>query len=482
MTHLQTRPGAATGTAAGTVARPGPLLALVLCGQFMAVLDGSIVNVAVPTIRTDLGASGAALQLVIAGYSIAYAVLLITGARLGARFGYGRLFQAGLAGFTVTSLACGLAPGTGWLIAFRLMQGAGAAVMVPQVMSLLQRTFTGAARARAIGLFSGVTAAGVAFGQIAGGLLVGADLFGSGWRPVFLVNVPIGLLLMAAGVRLLPRLPGDASRGFDLPGLVTLAAALGLLVVPLVLGHELGWPVWGWAMLAGSVLLFGLFTVIERRIARAGGQPLISGRVLKAPGLRPSVAGLFTIMAAYAGFMFTFALHQQASLGHGALKAGLCSAPVAIGFGVTSLYWQKLPARLHGVLPTLAGVLLGGGYLLLGVLLGGGAGIGAVVLLETGLLGLVAGCAYAPLFARALARVAPEDAADASGVTVTVLQLGQVVGVAALGSVFLGQVDLPAPAADSGHALLVTLGVNLVVVFAGVVFAARSRRAGAATG
>ncbi|WBP88905.1 MFS transporter [Kitasatospora cathayae] len=476
MTDLQIRPGVAGGTTGAPTVRPGLLLALVLCGQFMAVLDSSIVNVAVPTIRTDLGASGAALQLVIAGYTIAYAVLLITGARLGARYGYSRLFQLGLAAFTATSLACGLAPTTGWLIAFRLLQGAAGALMVPQVMSLLQRTFTGAARTRAIGLYSAVLAVGVASGQVLGGVLVSADLFGTGWRPVFLVNVPFGLVLLAVGARLLPRLPGDASRGFDVPGLVVLGAALGLLVVPLVLGHELGWPAWGWAMLAGGVLLFGLFVVVERGVARRGGQPLIPGRVLRAPGLRPAAVGLFTIMAAYAGFMFAFALHQQAGLGHSALRAGLCSAPVAIGFGVGSLHWHRLPGRLHGMLPSVSGVVLGGGYLVLGVLLGGGAGVGAVVLVETALFGLAAGCAYAPLFARALAGVAPEDAADASGVTVTVLQLGQVIGVAVLGSVFLGRVDLPAPAADSGHALLVTLAVNTVLVLVGAVFAERSRR------
>ncbi|MCG6493575.1 MFS transporter [Kitasatospora sp. A2-31] len=476
MTDLQTRPSAVGSSTEARAVRPGLLLALVLCGQFMAILDVSIVNVAVPTIRTDLNASGAALQLVIAGYTIAYAVLLITGARLGARYGYSRLFRVGLAGFTAASLACGLAPATGWLIAFRLLQGAGSALMVPQVMSLLQRTFTGAARTRALGLYSAVLAGGMAIGQVLGGVLVSADLFGTGWRPVFLVNVPIGLALLAAGARLLPNLPGDRNRGFDVPGLVVLGAALGLLVVPLVLGHELGWPAWGWAMLAASAALFALFVEVERRIARRGGQPLISGRVLRAPSLRPAALALFMIMAAFAGFLFAFALHQQAGLGHGALRAGLCSAPVALGFGLSSLHWHRLPARLHGVLPVIAAALLAPGYLLLGVLLRDGADIGAQALTVTAVLGLIAGCAYSPLFARALAKVDPADAADASGVMVTVVQLGQVVGVAVLGSVFLGGVDLPAPAGESGHALLVTTAAIAAAVAVAAVAAGRIRR------
>ncbi|MEE1828644.1 MFS transporter [Streptomyces sp. BE20] len=487
MTDLQTRrgpsgaappadpPGAPPAAAPGT--RPGLLLALVLCGQFTAVLDTAIVNVAVPTIRADLGASGAALQFVVAGYTVAYAVLLITGARLGARYGYSRLFQYGLALFTAASLACGLAPSTGWLIAFRLLQGAGAALMVPQVMSLVQRTFTGPARTRALGLYAAVLAGGVAAGQVLGGILVNADLFGSGWRPVFLVNVPIGLLLLAAGARLLPDLPGDRDRGFDVPGLVVLAAALGLLVVPLVLGHELGWPAWGWAMLGAGTVLVVVFAVVERRIARRGGQPLISGRVLGAAGLLPAAGALFMIMAAFAGFMFAFALHQQTGLHYSALHAGLCSAPIAVGFGVASLHWQRLPRRLHGALPVLGTALLAPGYVLLGLMLGGGTGVGAGALLLTAVLGLVAGCSYAPLFARALGRVAPADAADASGVTVTTIQLGQVAGVALLGSVFLGSVDMPAPARDSGYALLVTTVVAGVGAALAAFFAVRVRRA-----
>ncbi len=392
MTDVQIRPTTAQPAAGGASARPGLLLGLVLTGQFMAVLDVSVVNVAVPTIRTDLHASGAALQLVIAGYTIAYAVLLITGARLGARYGYSRLFQYGLTGFSAASLACGLAPTTGSLIAFRLLQGVGAAVMVPQVMSLVQRTFTGAARARALGLYSAVVAGGVAVGQVVGGVLISADLFGTGWRPVFLVNVPIGLVLLLFSRRLLPVLPGDGSRRFDLVGLVVLAAAIGTLVVPLVLGHELGWPVWGWVMLAVSGLLFALF------------------------GLHPS-------------------------------------------------------------LPMLGLAVLAPAYLVFGLLMSGGGELGFGNEALLGLAGLAAGCAYSPLFGRALGRVDQADAADGTGVLVTVIQLGQVLGVALLGSVFLGQVSFPAPARTSGTALLVTCGAIAVAFVLAALFAHRTRRA-----
>ncbi|MEV8095522.1 MFS transporter [Kitasatospora sp. NPDC085879] len=421
-------------------------------------------------------ASGAALQLVIAGYTIAYAVLLITGSRLGARYGYSRMFRLGLAAFTAASLACGLAPATGWLIGFRVAQGIGAAVMVPQVISVIQRLFTGAARVRALGLYAAVLAGGLAIGQVVGGLLVSADLFGTGWRPVFLVNVPLGLLLLAASRRLLPDLPGDAGRGFDLPGLVTLAAALGLLVVPLVLGHELGWPVWGWAMLAGSVLMLALFAAVERRVAVRGGQPLIAERVLHAPGLLPSAGAIFLIMAGFAGFMFAFALHQQAGLGSSALRAGLLSVPVSVGFGAASLLWQ----RLHRSLPVLGLAVVAPGYVLIGLLLSGGGPVGPAAQVALAVTGLAAGCAYSPLFARALGRVAPVDAADASGVMVTVLQLGQVIGVTLLGTVFLGAVSYPAPADVSGHALLVTttvIGGGLVVAAGLAGLAGRTGRA-----
>ncbi|GAA1971298.1 MFS transporter [Kitasatospora viridis] len=482
MTDLQTsRPhSAAVPAQADRPARggrPGLVLALILTGQFMAILDVAVVNVAAPTISTDLHASGAGLQMVIAGYTIAYAVLLITGARLGARYGHRQLFQLGLAGFTIASLACGLAPTTATLIGFRFLQGIGSALMVPQVMSLIQKTFTGAPRARALGVYTAVIAGGSVVGQVLGGVLVSADLFGSAWRPVFLINVPIGLVLLALGHRTLPHLPKDRERRLDLVGLLVLAVAIGLLVVPLVLGHELHWPLWGWLMLAGSVLAFGLFAQVERRIARRGGQPLIHGRVLGSPGLAAGAGALFLIMFNFSGFLFAFAMHLQAGLGDSPLRAGLTFAPVAVGFGVSGLHWHRLPKRLHLPLPMI-GLLVGGvGYLALGVLVSGGRQLDLGVELLLLVNGVAAGFAYSPLFARALSRVAPADAPDASGVMVTMVQLGQVVGVSLLGTIFLGAVNFPARASASGHAMEVTTVFMIVGAVIAAGFALRTRRA-----
>src|SRR4051812_30704375 len=327
MTALLDRPRASTGAAA----RPGNVLGVLLLGQFMAILDVSIVNVAAPTLRLDLDASGAGLQLAIAGYTISYAVLLITGARLGDRLGHGRAFRVGLAGFTAASLLCGLAPTTAVLIAFRFVQGAAAALMMPQVMSLIQRTFDGTARARALSLYSAVIACGAVVGQVLGGVIVSADLFGTGWRPVFLVNVPIGLVLLVLAGRHLPADRGQPTRSLDPAGVVTLSAAVLLLVLPLVLGHEEHWPLWGWLSLAASGPAFLGFVLVERRLHRRGGSPLVSGRVLRAPGLLVGAAAFFVAMINYAGYLFTFAPHPQSGLGGSARDAGPALAPAAIG-------------------------------------------------------------------------------------------------------------------------------------------------------
>jgi MFS family permease len=446
--------------------RPGLVLALLLTGQFMAILDVSIVNVAAPTLRADLHASGAGLQMVIAGYTISYAVLLITGARLGDRFGGARVFRTGLAGFTTASLLCGLAPNTSVLVTFRLVQGVGAALMMPQVMSLIQRTFAGPARARALSLYSAVIACGAVVGQVLGGVLVSADLFGTGWRPVFLVNVPIGLALLF-GTRRLPVDHGARERQLDPAGVVALSSSVLLLVVPLVLGHEEHWPAWGWVSLATSVAVFGLFVAIERRVAERGGSPLVSGRVLRAPGLVVGAAALFIAMINYGGFLFSIALHLQSGLGESPARAGLVFAPAAVGFALTGLTWRYLPVRVHGPMIPFGLVAAALGYLLLAPILRGGGTGGVVLGIDLLFIGLALGLAFSPMLTVALTYVPLPDAADASGVLVTVFQLGQVVGVAALGTIYLSLVHAPGPH-ESAHAL----GVTLVVLAASALIAA----------
>ena len=482
-----TTPGQAGRTVPGTgrPSRPGALLAVVLTGQLMAVVDVFIVNVGLPTIHERLHASGASLQLVVAGYTIAYAVLLVTGARLGAILGYARMFLSGAALFTLASLGCGLAGTVVQLIALRFVQGAGAAMMIPQVLSLIQRGFTGEARARAMTFYSAILACGALLGQIAGGLLISADVAGTAWRPLFLVNVPIGLVLLAAGMRWLPRLDGGHGR-LDLAGVATLGPTVLAFVLPLVLGQEEHWPTWGWACLAASAAGVGVFAVVERWVSRRGGHPIVSGQVLRLPGLASSIAAIFLVMAVFSGFLFALTLHLQEALGDSALRAALTFAPTGVAFAVVSLSWRRLPARTHHAVSitgfaAYALALLG----LAAALHGGGSG-GAGLYLALTLLGAASAAAFSPLMTRALVRVPVEHAADASGLLVTTIQLAIVTGVATFGTLYLSLAGrLPAHAAAlagslrlaSAHAVSVTGVVLAAAIACGAAWAALAGRA-----
>ncbi len=458
-----TQPEPAAIASDGLSTRQKLLLALILTGQFMAVLDASIVNVAIPTIRRDLGATGAQLQLIVASYVIAYAVLLITGARLGQRYGFRRTFLWGLAIFTVASLACGLAPTSEVLIVVRAIQGGGAALMVPQVFSLIQRNFSGPGRAQALSLWAATLALGGLVGQVLGGLLVTANILGEGWRPVFLVNVPIGIILLVASLRLLPVDRPDRARPLDVAGLLALAAAVLLLVVPLVLGHEEGWPAWTFASLVASVVAIGTFGLIERAVERRGGAPLIAERVLRAPGLAAALVAIILALASYGGFLFVFTQHLQIGLGDSALVAGLTFVPMAIGFALSSLNWRRLPARWHQrVIPT-GCVIAALGYAGIGLAVADGGSGGLVLPVALFVAGLGQGMAASPILTVALSNVAPQDAADASGVLTTVIQLGLVIGVATFGSVYLTQAAVSAPNA-SASAIALTIGLIVIAV------------------
>jgi MFS family permease len=443
--------------------RAGLVLAIVLIGQFMAVLDASIVNVAAPSIHSSLHASGASLQLIVAGYTITYAVLLVTGARLGDIVGHRRMFLAGVVVFTLTSLGCGLATSAGALIGLRFAQGLGSAMLIPQVLSLIQRTHTGASRARAMSRYSAVIAGGAVVGQVVGGLLISANLFNASWRPVFLVNVPIGIVLIAVGLRALPHGKGEPGRTLDLPGLALLTPAVLAFVLPMVLGQPEGWPIWGWVLMAAAVPLIGAFALVERRLAARGGTPLIPGRILALPGITVAIAALFVVMAVFGGFFFSFALHLQDGLGFSALHAGLTFAPAAGMFGLVSLNWRRLPVAVHSSMIVAGFVLVAISMLLLAALLHGGGSGGVAIYLVAGLNGAGMAAAFSPLMTRVLLRVPVELAADATGVVVTVNQLAIVVGIATFGTLYLNLAGhLPANASAmafrhvSAHAEAVT--------------------------
>lgn len=465
------------------------MLIVLLCGQFMALLDVTVVNVAMPTLGRSLHASGAELQLVIAGYTVSYAMLLITGARLGDIVGRRRMFLIGVGGFTLASLTCGLAPNIGVLIAARFVQGAAAAAMMPQIMTVIQLRFSGAARARALSAYTAILSSGFVAGQVVGGVLVTADLFGSSWRPVFLVNVPIGLAVLLLLPRVMPADVPGRTRRLDLPGLLVAVPAVCLVVLPLMLGHQENWPAWSLACIGGGLALVPVFLFVERRVAARDGQPLLSLSVFRAPGLLPGLATMTLLMVTYGGFLFSFAIHLQAGLGDSALRAGLTCAPCAAAFGVCGYFWRRLPAAWHPYLTVCGAAIAAAGYALVALVLrsGGSGGAWLQVFLVT--VGAFLAVAFSPLVTQALVRVPPHQAADASGLLTTAMQLSQAVGVAVFGSLFL-TVDGSATAraaevsVTSGHALFVTLAWIAVTLACGAAVAvplARTVRAAAAS-
>jgi MFS family permease len=455
------------------------MLIVLLAGQFMALLDVTIVNVALPTMGRSLHATGAELQLVVAGYTVSYAMMLITGARMGDIYGRRRMFTTGVAIFTLASLTCGLAPGIGVLIAARFVQGAGAAAMMPQIMSVIQVRFDGAARATALSAYTAVLSSGFVAGQVIGGVLVTANIAGESWRPVFLVNVPIGLIVLALVPRVVPADKPSGSRRLDLAGLAIAVPAVFLVVLPLMLGHQENWPAWVFVCIAAGLALFVAFVQVERRVA----DPLLNLTVLRAPGLVAGLASVAVLMITYGGFLFSFALHLQAGLGDSALRAGLTFAPCAVAFGLCGYFWRRLPARSHYLLAPLGCLVAVGGYAAVGAVMRSGTDGGALLQVALIVTGAALAIGFSPVVTHSLVRVPLHQAADASGLLTTTIQLSQAVGVATFGSLFLTLNTHPGPAV-SGHALGTTMTwiavVMVLSVLAGIPLArtvAAARRA-----
>jgi MFS family permease len=442
--------------------RPSLTLAVLLLGQFMGLLDAFVVNVALPAIAVSLHASGASLQLVVGGYTVAYAMLLITGARLGDLYGRRRMYLLGALVFTVASLVCGLAPGITVLVGFRFVQGAGAAVMVPQIISAIQLLFAGRARAAALSAYAVVLSSGAVVGLVAGGVLVSANLLGATWRPVFLINIPLGAALVWLVPRFVPPDEPRSTRRLDVRGLAIAALSVGLIVLPLILGHEAGWPAWTFVCIAAGLLLAALFVRVERRVAARGGDPLLALAVLRVPGMASGIGALACMSATYGGLLFIFTLHLQDGLGYSALRTGLTYVPYSAATGLAAYYWRRIPGRVQFLISPAALALCAAGYLGLAAAMRGG-GSGALMWAALVVTGAGQGLTLSPVIAQSLARVPLPRAADASGLLTTTLQLGAAAGVAVFGTVFLS-LDRAPGGQVSAAALSTTLACGLAVL------------------
>jgi EmrB/QacA subfamily drug resistance transporter len=415
-------------------------LAVVLVAAFMQLVDISIVNVAIPSIQRDLDATYSQIQWVLAGYQLAFAVTLITGGRLGDIYGRKRLFMLGMAGFTLASALCGLAQSPGMLVGSRFLQGVMGAVMFPQTLSVIQVTFPPRQRAAAFGIFGAIIGLATITGPLVGGLLIEADLLGLGWRPIFLVNVPIGIGALVAAAMFLPESRAPRALRLDLVGVGLATAGLLLLVYPLVQGRDLGWPAWTFASMVASVLVLAGFAAWERRKKAADGSPLVDLALFRQ---RAFVAGLLVSAVFFMGipaFFLTFTLWLQIGLGFSALHAGLTGVPFAIGSALASTASVRLAPRLGRRILTLGALLLAVG--MVGVIWTVDRYDGAThswqLIPALAVCGIGLGSTVAPLVNVVLAGIRGQDAGAASGVLTTVQQVGGAVGVALIGVIFFG--------------------------------------------
>jgi MFS family permease len=441
-------------------------LAVVLLGAFLSIADFFIVNVALPTIDSRLHASSATLELVVAGYGVPYALLLVLGGRLGDLYGRRPLFMVGMASFTVFSLLCGLAPTDVALVAFRAAQGASAALMVPQVLATIQASCSGERRARALGLYGATAGIAAVVGQVAGGALVSADIAGTSWRPIFLVNVPLGLLGLALALRHVPVTRSDLPARIDAAGTALLALSVIALLVPLTEGRALGWPVWSWLLLALFVPAAAAFALVERRLEALGGHPIVPPSLVRLPGMHRGLAIAAPFFAGFGAFMFVSALALQRGAHLGPLGSGLALVPMAVSFLIASLLTARLTAR-YGRRVISAGALLQAAGLagLASTLFAAWPHVEALNLAPAMVVaGFGQGLVLSPIFGFVLAGVPAARAGVGSGVLVTTQQASLALGVAALGSLF---VSLAAPSSlGMRGAFVVVLAVQVVVALA----------------
>ncbi len=458
-------------------------IGVILAGQSMANIDNAIINVATPSIGATLHASGAELQLTVTVYVLATAMLLITAARLGTLYGYRRIFITGLVAFTLASLACGLAPTVYGLIVARIVQGAGAALMIAQVISGIQRTLTGSARTRAIGAYTLTLSLSAVVGQILGGLLITANLFGLAWRPLFLINVPIGVLLLVLAWRVMPhdeRLSGPRPT-LDLIGVSLLGLTMFLLILPLTIGREMQWPWWTIVSLCASVAGATAFVLWQQNLARAGRGPLLNLAVFREPGAVPSLGAQMFGRVTYFSLLFVLAIYVQTGLGESALTSGLSLLSWVAAYGIAGPIYPRLPQRFAAWCGPFGAAIVTAAFAGTAIAAALHSGTGPWLVLFLGCGGFGFGVFQTATTSQLTAVVAKERAPDLSGVLATMTPLAAVIGIATFGSAYL-VLAAPGGATAATHAFAIVNAGFAVCAAIAALLSLRARSGGERVG
>ncbi|MDX2546763.1 MFS transporter [Streptomyces sp. WI04-05B] len=416
-------------------------LAIVMTAAFMDLVDVTIVNVAIPSIQREAGASFGQIQWITAGYALAFAAGLVTGGRLGDIHGRKRLFLVGIGGFTLASALCGFAANPEMLVASRILQGGMAAMMVPQVLSIVHATFPAHERGKVFGLFGAIVGLGAVTGPLLGALLTEWDLFGLGWRPIFLINLPVGIAGLILGHRFITESKAPRALKLDLVGVALVTLGLLMLLYPLIRGRELGWPLWGYLSMAGALGVFGALVGYEKRKTRIDGSPLVELSLFNVKSFAAGIAVQTVFGVALGIFFLVWTLYMQLGLGWSALRAGLTGVPFSIAVSVAAgMSVQKLVPRFgRKVLQT--GALVMGLGVLIYIWEAGRYGLAIAswqMALPLVVMGAGMGLIVAPLTDAVLSEVPKEHAGSASGLINTVQQMGNALGLGLVSVVFFG--------------------------------------------
>ncbi|MET9558776.1 MFS transporter [Streptomyces tauricus] len=446
-----------------------------MTAAFMDLVDVTIVNIAIPSIQRDAGATFSQIQWITAGYALAFAAGLITGGRLGDIHGRKRLFLIGIGGFTLASALCGFAVNPDMLVASRILQGAMAALMVPQVLSIVHATFPAHERGKVFGLFGAIVGLGAVSGPLFGALLTEWNLFGLEWRPIFLINLPVGIAGLILGQKFITESKAPRALKLDLVGVALVTLGLLMLLYPLIRGRELDWPTWGYVSMGGSLVVFGALVAYEKRKTARDGSPLVELSLFKVKSFAAGIAVQTVFGIGLGIFFLIWTLYMQTGLGWSPLRAGLTGVPFSIAVSLAAgLSVQKLVPRFGrkvlqaGALTMATGVLL---YIWESERYGLSIASWQMAL-PLVVMGVGMGLIVAPLTDAVLSEVPREHAGSASGLINTVQQMGNALGLALVSVVFFGAMsDRPAPPevgpafVDAFKHALVWVAVVMTVIF-----------------